>query len=480
VTTTIRSVGIIGGGISGMVAGTYLAQHGVRVRLYETRPELGGCCTTTTIAGYTFNNGALYLALPQILDQVFAALRLDRDRLLPLVRIPAPQTTYLPDGTIVTFGNEAVLTVVTPNGSAQNVDVSKLVARWSPILRTFASDLATLPFSMPRLLARTWRFMPRLNGTVATELARQVPERAARSALAGTLLYSGLPPERTPAFQMLGLVCLFTDGFHLPVAGMGAIAQALASALTTHGAEVHKCREVTRILVEEGRVAALEIDGQERQPVDAVLSSVSGMHTARLLHDAIPLRMQRKAHRAPLSHQAVAVQLGLRNPLAAPSHALSVLPWVEDLDTFFRQESGELRYFHYTVPTVSLPGLAPAGGSIIEMFPPIRQDLSASEWDDERLDAVAERAIVALGRRHDLDVAVKRVIGPRQYRNDFGLYAGAAYGLSPAADMRALFPSVTAVPGLYQAGQTSYPGYGVTPAAASGLIAARQLLERVR
>jgi phytoene desaturase len=476
--TPLRTVGIIGGGVAGMVAGTCLAQHGVRVRLFEARRELGGCCTTTAISGYTFNNGALYLALPQILDQVFSQLGLDRSRLLPLVRIPSPQSTHLPDGTIVTFGSGTALSVAGPDGAIRHVDVSKLVARWSPILRTFASELATVPLSLPRLLAHTWRYLLQLRGTVAAELRRQVADPAVRSALAGTLLYSGLPPERTPVFQMLGLVCLFTDGFHLPVDGMGRVASTLASALAASGAEVHTGRKVTRIFVADGRVSALEIDGQERQSVDAVLSAVSGMHTARLLHDAAPLGMQRKAQRAPLSHKAVALQLGLRNHLSVASHSISVLPWFDDLGQFFSQGPLELNHFHYTVPTVTLPELAPAGGSIVEMFPPIPQSLSAADWDEQRLNAVAERAIAALRQRHTMDVCVQRVIGPRQFRDDFGLFAGAAYGLSPAADMRALFPAVTSVPGLYQAGQTSYPGYGVTPAAASGLIAARLLLDR--
>jgi phytoene dehydrogenase-like protein len=57
------------------------------------------------------------------------------------------------------------------------------------------------------------------------------------------------------------------------------------------------------------------------------------------------------------------------------------------------------------------------------------------------------------------------------------LYKGAIYGLSPAADLRAQFPHASQIPGLYQAGQTTYPGYGVGPAAMSGIFAAETLLK---
>ena len=473
-----HSIAVIGGGIAGLVAGTCLARTGRRVHLFESRPVLGGCCSTTSVSGYTFNNGALYLALPAILDEVFRALGLDRERLVPLARIIAPQSTYLPDGTVVTVGSDMELHVTTPGGRTYPIDVSHLVARWSPIMATFVADLAARPYSLLRTLSHTWRYLPRLRGTVASELARQVPDRAARSALAGLLLYSGLPPERTPVFQMVGLACLFADGFYLPAGGMGQITAALATALAASGAEIHVGRTVTRILAADRRASALEVDGRDRLEFDAVISAVSGMHTARLLQDAAPPALLRRAGRTPLSHQAVCVQLGLRNRLRAPSHSMSVLPWAEEMAGFFNQDGPELRYLHYTVPTLTLPGLAPAGGSVIEMFPPIPQGLPASGWDDARIDSTAERAIAALRRRHELDVAVMRTIGPRQFQDDLGLYAGAAYGLSPAADMRALFPAVTSVPGLYQAGQTSHPGYGVAPAAASGLIAARLLLDQ--
>jgi phytoene dehydrogenase-like protein len=60
------------------------------------------------------------------------------------------------------------------------------------------------------------------------------------------------------------------------------------------------------------------------------------------------------------------------------------------------------------------------------------------------------------------------------------LYKGAVYGLSAAADLKAQFPHATQIPGLYQAGQTTYPGFGVAPAAMSGIFAAETLMKKER
>ncbi len=474
---TSKTVGIIGGGVSGLAAGIRLAQDGIRVRLFESRSQIGGCCSTTTIDGYTFNDGAMYLAIPGILDHAFARLGLNRAELVPLVKISAPLTTYLPDGTQVVFGGGEDAYLLRPDGQRIEIDLSQLIARWRPLLQLFAEHLLLEPFSFTRFLAQAWKYLPRMRGTVADELTRLFPDETVRTAMAGVLLYTGLPASQTPVFQILGLVCMFTEGFFVPAKGMGQITDCLASVLRDAGGEIHTGRVVSRIRTHGSRAVALEMEDGETVDVDAVISAVSGMHTARLLGDAAPRGMRRKAERSPLSHRAVAVQLGLKNRIDVPSHSMTILPWFQEQQQFFEQDVSDLRYFNYTVPTVTLPDLAPPGGSIIEMFPTIRQDMPVDAWDEAATAKVADTAIAALERRHQLDIAVKRVIGPAQYRDDMGLYEGAIYGLSPSADPGKLFAAATKVPGLFQAGQTSYPGYGVSSSALSGVFAADAVLQ---
>jgi phytoene dehydrogenase-like protein len=56
------------------------------------------------------------------------------------------------------------------------------------------------------------------------------------------------------------------------------------------------------------------------------------------------------------------------------------------------------------------------------------------------------------------------------------LYAGALYGISPVAGPAALFRHRTPIRGLYQAGQTTWPGFGVVGAGMSGVFAAETLI----
>jgi phytoene desaturase len=481
----VKTIAIIGGGLSGLAAGAYLSRQGFAVKLFEANEKLGGCCATTRLRGYTFNDGALYVAVPAILDRAFARLGLDRPTLVPLRRVVATQATWLPDGSVISMAHGRV-TVHGANGEDRSarlaVEIETLMERWRPVLRLFADDLLSRPFSPATLLGKGWRHLHKLRGTLAAELERRFSDPAARAAMAGNLLYTGLAPDKAPVLQILGLVAMFDDGFHLPEGGMGAIPEALGAALRRQGGEIVLGARVERILVTNGRVRGVEVEGHGSTQADAVISTASGMLTFGSLLDErdLPGKMHRRARRAPLSQKALSIQLGLSNALDVPSHSISVLPMMEDQHRFFLAGGGVPEYFNYTVPTLTLPELAPAGTSIVEMFAPIDQARPVDRWDEAASEAAADAAIAALSRIHRLEVAVRRVTSPRDYRDRMHLFGGAVYGLSPAASPAAQFPHATPVPGLFQAGQTTYPGYGVGPATMSGIFAAEALMKAVR
>ncbi len=68
------------------------------------------------------------------------------------------------------------------------------------------------------------------------------------------------------------------------------------------------------------------------------------------------------------------------------------------------------------------------------------------------------------------------MLSPRFYRDGLHLYQGAVYGRSPLLSPTVLLRHLSEIAGLYLAGQTTFPGYGVGPAAVSGLLAAQAIL----
>ncbi len=223
----INTVAIIGGGLSGLSAGGLLSRKGLRVKLFEANEKLGGCCANTKLSGYTFNDGALYLALPGILDHVFEKLGLDRPSLLPLRKITSNETATLPDGTVVSIADRLDLTVKKDKGGVNRIklqkELSNMLKKWKPVLHLFADDIIIHPFSLSRFLVKGWRHLYKFRGTVASEINKLFSDEAVRAAMSGVLLYTGLPPQKTPVLQILGLIAMLSDGFYVPEGGMGKI-----------------------------------------------------------------------------------------------------------------------------------------------------------------------------------------------------------------------------------------------------------------
>jgi len=479
----IETVAIIGGGVSGLSAGGLLSRKGLRVKLFEANEKLGGCCANTCLAGYTFNDGALYLALPGTLDHVFERLGLDRPSLLPLRKIIANETTTLPDGTVVSIADGLNVTVKKSNGEVNRTKLEKelrnMLKKWEPVLHLFADDILIHPFSLSRIMVKGWRHLPKFRGTVASEINKLFSDEAVRAAMSGVLLYTGLPPQKTPVFQLLGLIAMLRDGFYVPEGGMGKIPEALSQSLKNNGGEIYLNSKVRKIRVKNRCVYGLEVEGQGLVDVDGVISTVSGMVTCGSLlnPEDVSADMRRKVQNAPLSHKALCLQLGLSNLLGPCSHSNSIFPTMDEQYKVFMPDEDDLKWFNYTVPTVTMPELAPQGGSIIEMFLPIHQNLPADDWDEQKKEKVVESAVRTLSRIHQINIAVKRVLSPKDFQDKMHFYKGALYGLSPAADPRTLFPHNPPIAGLYQAGQTTYPGYGLGPAAMSGIFAAEALMK---
>jgi phytoene desaturase len=475
---------IVGGGVAGLTAANFLAHSGFPVRLFERNEKVGGCCATTSLGGYTFNDGAVFLGMINLLDLAFARVGLDRAEFLPLRKIGASFSSTLPDGTVVTLGEGSDVTVIGHPVDPKRLqsELHRMMHKWQPVLRFFTEELLTAPFSSWRAFQKGWRHLYKLRGSVASEFNRLFSDHAVRSALSGVLLYSGVPAQKMPILAILGLIAEMSDGFYVPEGGMGNIPHVLSCALQSRGVPVYLNSTVEKIIIENGRVSGVLVKDQGRVDASAVISTVSGMLTFGSLIDKehITSAIARRIRQVRLSHRAVSIQFGLANRIEPPALTMSVLPWMEHQQDMFMQDGREMTFPVYSVPSMTLPELAPRGGSIIELFYPVAADIPLDSWDNGRKERLTQLCISVLSRTHDLDIAVTRVRTPSDFLESMHLFDGALYGLSPMAGPHEQFGHTSTIPGLFLAGQTTFPGYGVGTAMMSGIFAGEALVSTVQ
>lgn len=474
-----EAVVVIGAGVAGLSAAAWLAKHGAQVIVLEAAPKIGGCCGTTEIGGYRFNDGAQYVMLPELIRMVFQHLGVDPAR-LPLRRAQAPLFTELMDGTRVHI--DADLRVDCLQGrldpTRAQADLDRMLKRWLPLLRDLtADDWLLRRFSAAGLVRRIGRHLPLFARSLETELNHLFRDPDFRSVMAGHLLFAGAPPARFMAASIIALVSVLVDGLYIPEEGMGQIPAVLAQAVEAHGGTIHPKAAVGHIRLRDGAVCAVDAARLGTIRCQAILSTASPYATLGTMLPGfdLPRAWRTRLDRPRLSMKTCSVQLGLANRIDAPSHLNYLLPTMARQAEYFSPTSEAIEWAYYSVPSVVVPELAPPGGSLVEVCPPTSQAEPSATWDEERRERVAEAAIAWLRGRHTLEIAVRRVRSPRDFEQQLGLPDGAIYGVDPAEGPRALFPQRTPVGRLYLAGQSTFPGFGVPMAAISGVRAAQAL-----
>lgn len=467
---------VIGAGLAGLGASLALARAGRRVLLLEANDRVGGCCATSDLDGFRFNEGALYVAVPSLLAHAFDRIGLDLASLVPMAAIERPLESHLDDGSIVHLSSVAGSRVEGPGADGRTAMLREglhaLRHEWGPVYRTLVREVLPREPSMIHTLASLWRYLPRLRGNVDTLIARHFPDPGLQAAVASLLLYSGMAPQRLPATQIVGLVALLEEGFWLPRDGMGAITGALRDALPSPRVELRRRARVASIEVARNRIRGVVLADGERIAATEVLATCSGFDVAHnlLARDDVPRRLSRIATAAPLSHRAISLQLGCDSAALPGSFMVNHVPAMRDQGALHEHQPGIPRWLAWTSPSQVVPGLAPAGKATIELFAPPAANGGG--------DAAADRYVAALrARLPDLEVEATRVRTPTDFERDMHLYAGALYGIAPGAPPQHYFPHRTRLDGLHLAGQTTFPGFGVPSALLSGIQAADQLLE---
>lgn len=475
---------VIGAGLAGLAATLALARAGHSVVLAEAGDTFGGCCSTTQSDGFTFNNGAVYVAVPSLLRQGFQRLGLDLDAEVSLVGIARPLESHLEDGTVVHLADAGTSWVAGSRGTQQTQVLQEGLARlqrqWGPIYRTLIEDILPREPSLWHSLFHLGRYLPRMGGHVDSLIRSCFPDAGVQAAVSSTLLYAGMPPDRLPTTQIIGLLALLEEGFHLPRGGMGAISEALFRHLPPSNVSVRWGQRVQRIEMTGGKVGAVVFASGERLEAQRVLATISGFDVARHLlpSGSLPRPLARAARTAPLSHRAVSIQLGCSGAARPGSFIVNHVPSMERQGLLHRTVSGRPDGFSYTVPTQVLPELASEGKSIIELFAPATGIETASDWTPQMTETTAGLYIDALKRRMPgLEVEAVRVLDPSAFAGRRHLYEGALYGIAPGAAPHQFFPHRSGIAGLYLAGQTTFPGYGVSTAIWSGIQAAQSMLQ---
>lgn len=476
-------VAVIGAGMGGLAAAALLARRGLNVTLFEQNRFPGGCASSFYRQGYWFETGATTLVG---LDDGLPLAKLRDELQLEFTAEPLeiPMQIHFTDGETLTRYSDPEAWIREAErvfGAEGQREFWTECQRASDFVWRTALAQTTFPPGawrdwlrcVQRLRFEQIRYAPRALGVLADTLRRRglLSNRRFVEFINEQLLITAQNTieEVNPLFGSAALCYANLTNYYIP-GGFLQLARAFETRLKTDGAEIRYRSAVESIApLNNGGFRVRSSRGETM--ASAVISGVPLQNTLRLLGNAALSR--RYAPRIPPSERLwSAFTLGLAfvrtrkyDALHHQIHLPEPLPDLGARSLFVSlSHPDDAQRAPRDVVVVSVSTHAPD--------PAQRQTLDVAAIQAAMLDALYARGLF-----RPADLLYSHVSTPRTWLEWTGREHGSVGGFPQFASVKPWRMIESRIrPGVYQCGDTSYPGQGVPAAALSGMIAVEKLL----
>ncbi len=494
---------VIGSGASGLTCATSLASHGLNVLLAEKNDWLGGYSHGFSRDGYYWDHGGhifLGYRLGAQAREVFQRLKLDE--CVEMVPDKHDYSCIFPDESL-----------------AVPADITEAADAFAGRFPEERQGIARVLLIMERMIEEVDRFVPAFH--VASKPGERRPldpvmeqfQRKRVGKLAGRLTskldvpggvllkyqnktHTELLNEHLKSQRLKGYFSMLSAGIGaapgklsaliagvffihalrimwMPKGGFGKLAGALGQMFEERGGTIATNAEVSRIIVEDGRVAGVETQDGRRVHANFVVSACDARRTYLQMLDPqhVPAELRARLPNMDLSPSIFQVHLGVDMDLQPYRENIKRLNFFYPYDDIDRAMSNfpsgnveEAAFFLY-VATFHQPEMAPPGKHSLKLEAYTRLNSAGIDWERDK-EKVGE---VFIRRSEKLIPGLSKHIETISYRtpadlmrdtgNSEGAFAGWAF--TPELVSRGRPQQRTPVPGLYQCGHWTTPAAGV-------------------
>lgn len=483
---------VIGSGFGGLAAAIRTIASGHSVLLIEKADVAGGRARQFIKDGYTFDAGPTVLTGRSMLAELFEICGENFSLNSNLVPIEPFYRIFDADGRVFDYWQRredflAEVSKIEPSDIAGAESVLKKTEKMHSIFFPY-TERAMLKF---RVMLTMLPFLIRHKAllSIKTTVQKRVKNKFLQSCLTFHPLLVGGNPSKTPT--LYGLIDHFErdTGVDYSMGGTGSVINALEELFLRQGGEILLGHEVKEIVVENRRVAAVELENGERVEAKAVVSNTDPIYTyLNLLGDG---------YRRSLSGRFTKILSKLR----VPSMSLHVFyfgmkkSWPETklhhhsifvpedfgdtLDRVFsrrkKRSGNSSRFLYVHMPTRTDKTVAPKGCDSLYVLV-AAPALADSNSIAESTQSVRKDVVDTLERHlpgFEKEIAVEFSVDPTYFRDQLNTPHGAAFSLQPTLLQSAWFRPHNRSPkikGLYLVGAGTHPGAGVPAVLASAKI----------
>lgn len=518
---------VIGGGHNGLVAACYLASRGLKVGVFEANEFLGGMASTPELwRGFKVPVGAYVLSLfHRGLAEELGLFKAG----LELIPKDPGMTVLLDNGRVASTWSSLDKTVEEIRRFSEKD--SKAYIEWSrfwgfattvldyiylnpPMDIAEALDLALKAVKASKITGMS-SLIEDLQVALTAPASRlldeffESPEVKAllvEDAVVGELVGPSSPGSALVlAHHYMGNITGVRGQWAYVKGGMGRLSELLAERCRSLGVDVHLGSRVEEIIVRNGSLAGVRVNGRVYRAKFALSSVDARVTLLDLLKwdeaglDKRLVRRLRSLKSIGVSSKVVAALRGLPKLRGAYSEYAdrifrSSALTIESVDYVERAYREALAFGASREPWISIntqsyldPTVAPEGWHIISLFTQYTRYDSPGGWDEASREKLANTVFEVLDRYFENfkgGVEKTLVLTPRDYEDLFKAPGGHIFHISATLDqlwinrpLPELSKYRTPIKGLYLCGSSTHPGGGVT--GLPGYLAARTLLEDI-
>ncbi len=505
---------VIGAGHNGLILGTYLAKAGLQVAVVERRLEAGGGLSSEeiTIPAFLHNLHSYFHDTINIMPP-YEDLELERFN-ARYYRPPVQAGLILPDGRSLCLYDDLDKTCESI-GRFSKKDAEKwreIVDNYGPFVSTILPPAFYTPPTPPSEHARQMESTP--EGMEWLRIGRMSPQEVLDEwfecdYLKALVLHHlpiprGILPDYSGLGTVIPLVISQAEQSQIALSGSHSLAHAMWRALIANGGEIISLSHVSKILVEDGKAAGVEVKDGTRYMAPVVASTIDLKQTfldlvgekhlepefvdkvkGFRLDEFSVFSVHMALREAPVFktkngyediNQAFRLNIGLDNPD----------DYVAILSDVRQGKLPERLGFIASIPTLFDPSQAPGPFHTAFLWQMVPYTIKGAHWDDvkeeymERCIAkwreyspnLTDDNIIKASTQTPLDIE-QRFINMREG----GVFMG-RMNLAQIEHFRPL-PDLaqfrTPIEGLYLGGACMHPGGGII--GAPGLIAAEAIMD---
>jgi phytoene desaturase len=499
---TASHVLVIGAGLAGLSTAMHLAGAGRRVTILEAASTPGGSAARVSLPAsgggtYQLDTGPSVLTMPDLLADCFAAVGESLSDWVTLRRVDPAYRAQFADGTslLVTSDVEAMTERIRafggPSGEADADGYRRYVEFVTRLYRlqmrdfidrNFDSPVDLFGWSLAKLVAL--RGFSRLGPTVA----RYFRDERLQRVFSFQALYAGVSPARALAIYAVISYMDLVEGVSYPLGGMNTLPTAMEAAARKAGVEFVYDTRVAAATWRGDRVVELQsLDGRTWSP-DAVVMTLDRPAALEVLNPTPhPPRFGRALTRRPAgrtrySPSCVVLAAGVKATWPDAAHHTMHFghAWAKVFDDL---DAGRLMRdpsFMISLPSVTDPGLAPAGSTAAYvLFPapnldhgqPLDWTRLRGPYREVMVNAVQAAGFRGFGEAIDAELLITPADWARR-----GLGAGTPFAAAHTFGQTGPFRSGNTLgSNVVFAGASTTPGVGVPMVLISGRLAAERL-----